>query len=120
METGGEGTKYLLRELNKLKKDVLIVSSCPSHVGLLDSQTGIVGSGGSIQHIKVDEVNAYASKQSISEQLKAIKVPDIALFSAGPVGKCLIVELMSLWPNHTRLIDTGNFFNHFEDVMATK
>lgn len=110
------GTSSLFDMLKTGTKRLLIVSSDPEHAVRFDERLRFTERGGVLRHVQVSPQNAYDERDVLFSLLASEEAPDIALFSAGPVGKCLMIDLLDVWPEHTKLIDTGHLLDHFSDV----
>ena len=113
-ESNFAGLKPLLARIEPARHVLIVSSNLEDRDILFAQMEKIGGTRPAITHIRVPKTNAYDVRGALLNQLRELKeAPDITLLSAGPVGKCLIPDLLSLWPASTQIIDTGHFFGHF-------
>ena len=101
-----------LRSLLQQSTRILIVAGDCEADEVLRSWLGPFSSVQSIELVRAPTLNAYESIDTILRDILSRDIPDVALFSAGPGGKCVAARLVDYWPRDTRLIDVGHLFLH--------
>jgi hypothetical protein len=115
-----EGLTPLLQRLGQVQR-VLVVSANPKDARDLEAKLARHSAGVRVSHVLVPKVNAYGVRDALFTQLKSQHPPpDIALLSAGPVGKCLVPDLLALWPTSSQIVDTGHLFDHLSQQLKTQ
>jgi len=115
-----EGLTPLLQRLVQVQR-VLVVSANPKDARDLEAKLARHSAVVRVSHVLVPKVNAYGVRDVLFTQLKSQHPPpDIALLSAGPVGKCLVPDLLALWPTSSQIVDTGHLFDHLSQQLKTQ
>lgn len=92
---------------------VLVVSANSEDAQNLEASLATQSAAVRVSHVLVPKANAYGVRDALLTELKSQDPPpDIALLSAGPVGKCLVPDLLALWPTSSQIVDTGHLFDH--------
>ena len=108
------GFTPLINRLTQVE-NVLVVSADSSDAAFLQARLISMGTKTCVTHVLSPKTNAYEVREALLRQLSAqTPPPDIALMSAGPVGKCLVRDLLETWPASSQIIDTGHLFSHLE------
>lgn len=106
-EANMNGLDPLVRLLRRARR-VIVVSPDSFHADTVRSMCP----GAQVQHLSVLPRNAYAERDVVKRGILALGKPDVLLLSAGPTGKCLAPELLTYWDADTKIVDTGNLFDH--------
>ena len=105
--SGWESLKPILYESN----GILVVSSTTEDAKMLQEQI----KGSDVSHVSVAPHDAFSNRDVVVESVQGAvrgKAIDTILFSAGPLSKVLVVDLLDRLPDYIRLIDTGHLFIH--------
>jgi hypothetical protein len=108
-EFGAAGLNALSNLLFRADR-IVLVSSEPLHLHTLRRMWPHVDA----RHLLVPASNAYARRDEIKQSIVALGKPDLLLLSAGPTGKCLAPELMTVWQQGVKIVDTGYLFDHLQ------
>lgn len=119
-EGGFQGVVPLMQRLVHVQR-VLVVSAFPEDAVDLEARLAAHDSQARVSHIGVPRVNAYGVRDALLHELKSQDPPpDVTLLSAGPVGKCLIPQLLEFWPKTSQIVDTGHLFEHLGRAMKAE
>lgn len=116
-EGGFAGLAALLQRLLQVQR-VLVVSANPEDAHDLEARLATQSAAVRVSHVLVPKANAYGVRDALLTQLNSQDPPpDIALLSAGPAGKCLVLDLLALWPTSSQIVDTGHLFEHLSQQL---